>query len=152
MAAKSDIWRLYKMFYEGGLYIDLDRLCNRPLDAVCGDAMWVLPFGENFTPAHDVMLSAPSNPVFREAVRLYWERRRAGQTNVFYLGPQTYTHAVMRTLGGEVMDPYSKEVKLCPDNPPYDTVLFNGEVPFNHEAEKRKLYAEFGLKHWTGEW
>jgi len=153
MAAKSDIWRLYKMQREGGLYIDIDRLCNVPLDTLLdASTKWVLPFGSNFTPAHDVMWSVPDNPVYREAIALYWKRRRQGSNNTFFLGPQTWTHAVMQTLSGEVMDLYSDGIKTCRDEPPYDTMLFKGAVAFDHEIEKRKLYAEFGLKHWTGEW
>jgi mannosyltransferase OCH1-like enzyme len=45
MAMKSDIWRLHKLYNEGGAYFDLDRLCNVPLDDVVGAAEWVIPFG-----------------------------------------------------------------------------------------------------------
>ena len=37
IVAKTDIWRLYKMFLEGGLYIDIDRLCNMPLSKLIDD-------------------------------------------------------------------------------------------------------------------
>lgn len=152
MAAKTDIWRLYKMSREGGLYIDIDRLCDRSLNLICAGYRWVLSFTPNFTPSHDVMLSAPNNPVYSEAIKLYWKRRREGNNNTFFLGPQTYAHAVSRVLSGEIMDLYSDGIKTFKDNPPYDTMLWQGDGGFNHEDEKRKLYAEFGLKHWTGEW
>jgi hypothetical protein len=58
----------------------------------------------------------------------------------------------MKTLSGDSMDVYSSGIKTYKDTPPYETPLWKGVCGFEHEAEKRKLYAEFGLKHWTGEW
>jgi len=38
------------------------------------------------------------------------------------------------------------------EQPPYKTILHRGDTDIDHEKEKRALYAEFGMKHWTGEW
>ena len=32
---KSDIWRLFKIYLEGGMYMDIDRLCNKSLSSQC---------------------------------------------------------------------------------------------------------------------
>jgi hypothetical protein len=38
------------------------------------------------------------------------------------------------------------------EQPPYKTILHRGDVDFDHEKEKRRLYAECSMQHWTGEW
>ena len=44
-------------------------------------------------------------------------------------------------------------IEFYEETPPYDTFIYrNGSLALNWEAEKRKLYKEFDLKHWTGDW
>src|SRR6056300_1250593 len=44
IVAKSDLWRLLKIYLEGGLYIDVDRLCNVKLSSIIDkETSWVLP-------------------------------------------------------------------------------------------------------------
>jgi len=167
---KLDIWRLYKLYTEGGLYIDLDRLYNIPLSKIITEkTKWVLPIQNDFDFSHDFMLSAPYNPVYKEAIELYWQRRSMGYTNVYLLGAQTYMHAITKCLTGniidtnpgkEVFDELRKLLHSLPfvvtytENAPFDTIVFRktDDILFDHEMEKRKLYAEFNLKHWSGEW
>jgi mannosyltransferase OCH1-like enzyme len=33
---KVDLWRLLKMYYEGGIYVDIDRYCNIPFKNIIG--------------------------------------------------------------------------------------------------------------------
>ena len=42
---KSDLWRLFKIYTEGGLYMDIDRLYNIKLSDIITslDIKWVLP-------------------------------------------------------------------------------------------------------------
>ena len=166
---KSDIWRLYKIHYEGGTYIDIDRLCNTPFDYfLTDDIKWVLPTCRDFDFSHDFMMSAPGNPAFSEAISLYLERRRAGHTNVYFLGPQTYTHAVTKTLFGNIIDTnpglatfnnMRETIAQIPfmltyrEDPPNDTILYrNSNRSVDLELTKRELYAKFNLRHWTNEW
>jgi mannosyltransferase OCH1-like enzyme len=168
---KIDLWRLFKLYNEGGLYIDLDRMYNVPLaDILDDETKLVLPINNNFDFSHDLMLSAPYNPIYKEAINLYLERRRNGHTNIYFLGPQTYTHSITKVLTGNIIDvnpgkdvfdklremisEYSF-IKVYNENLPYDTLVFKKPDDFediDHEVEKRKLYAEFNMKHWTGEW
>jgi hypothetical protein len=168
---KIDLWRLFKLYNEGGLYIDLDRFYNIPLaDILTDEIKLVLPINNDFDFSHDLMLSAPNNPIFKETIDLYLTRRRGGNTNTYFLGPQTYMHAITKVLTGnmintnpgkhvfeelrELISKYSF-IKTYNETSPYDTLVFKKPDAFdilNHEAEKRKLYAEFNMKHWTGEW
>lgn len=167
---KLDIWRLYKIYTEGGLYIDLDRLCNIPLNQIIDkETKWVLPIQSDFDFSHDFMMSAPYNPVFKETIELYWQRRGMGHTSVYFLGAQTYMHAITKCLTGNIIDTNpGKEVfddlkkllhtvpfiKTYTEKAPFDTIIFQktDDINFDHETEKRKLYAEFKLKHWSGDW
>jgi hypothetical protein len=39
------------------------------------------------------------------------------------------------------------------EDPPYNTIVYrNGGLNLDWEQEKRKFYAESGLKHWSGDW
>jgi mannosyltransferase OCH1-like enzyme len=166
---KLDTWRLIKLYQEGGMYVDLDRLCNVRLSDVIPDHIkCVLPTSRDFDFSHDLMVTEAGNPIFKTAVELQLQRRWEGSRNVYFLGPQTYIHAITKTLTGkmintnpgkEVMDALRQEIlktgflDTYTEDYPFDTFLFRkSDVRFDHEAEKRKLYAEQKLKHWTNEW
>jgi len=166
---KSDVWRLIKLYEEGGLYVDIDRLCNVSLDSVIDHkAMMVLPIcaGRDFS--HDFMCSAPGNPIFTTALELNLKRRAEGSNNTYFLGPQTYFHAVTINLLGEMVDINPGEqvfdsirwkisrcdfIQTYDEAPPYNTILYRPEPDqIDHELEKRQFYRESKLKHWTGDW
>lgn len=166
---KSDLWRLFKIYIEGGMYVDIDRLCNKSMSSIIdATTKWVLPTYRDFDFSHDIMISAPSNPVYQHTIDLYLERRRHGETNVYFLGPQTYMHSITQSFFGKMInsDPGQKTfdwirqeigkfgfVKLYKETGPYDTVLYSGDkVEFDFEKMKRQLYQDHGIKHWTGEW
>mgnify|MGYP002478013486 FL=1 len=106
IVGKSDLWRLLKIYNEGGLYMDIDRMYNVSLsDIITSDTIkWVLPTYLDIDFSHDIMLSAPGNPAFLRAAQLHLERRKAGETNIYYLGPQTYMHAVTFSLMEKVIN------------------------------------------------
>ena len=166
---KTDLWRLVKLFIEGGVYMDIDRFCNTSFDSLLEEGhKWVLPIFRNYDFSHDFMMTAPENPTYNYAASLYVQRLIEGHDNIYFLGPQTYMHAVTQTLCGEMIDPdpeaevferikqqasTSGFIKVYDEKPPYDTVIYkNGALKLDWETEKRKLYKEFGLKHWTGDW
>lgn len=166
---KLDVWRLLKMFLEGGVYVDIDRLCNTKLNDLATEGIkCVLPTCRSFDFSQDFMMSEPGNPIYKAALELNLQRRRQGHTNIYLLGAQTYIHAVSFMLTGKVVntDPgeeeFSKLVKALKqtsfistyrEDPPYHTVIFrDASVDFDHEQEKRRLYADFGMHHWSGAW
>lgn len=168
---KSDIWRLMKLYEEGGLYTDIDRLCNVSLsDIISNEAMCVLPTCADNDFSQDFMCSSPHNPIFLETFKLIMERRKAGYKNIYFLGPQTYMHGVTKALFGTIIDVNAGfEIfenirnKLAEhsfiityrEEPPYHTILYrseNGKINFDHELMKREFYKTACIKHWTGEW
>lgn len=169
IVAKTDLWRLFKLYNDGGLYMDIDRLYNVSLsDIITSNKIkWVLPTCLDYDFSHDFMCSAPNNPVFEIAINMYLQRSKT-DTSVYFLGPQTYMHAITKVIFGEEINTnpglevflrMRKEIKQIPfiftyrETPPYDTIVYRSKVPvFDHEAMKRSLYGEFNMKHWTGEW
>jgi hypothetical protein len=166
---KTDLWRLIKLYEEGGLYIDVDRFVDTPLnDLVDENTKWVLPTYRDYDFSHDFMMTAPHNPAYRLAAQMYIERMRQGHTSVYFLGPQTYMHAVTQTLTGEMLntdlgiaafDRLRDIMKSCGfiktfrEEPPYNTIVYRGnDLGLDWEQEKRKFYAESGLRHWSNEW
>ena len=170
VVGKTDLWRLLKIYNEGGLYMDIDRLYNISLsDIITSDTIkWVLPTYLDIDFSHDIMLSAPGNPAFLRAAQLHLERRKAGETNIYYLGPQTYMHAVTFSLMGKVINTNpgkevfeeirskiieSNFIKTYRETSPLDTIVYRYDgIIKNHEEMKRALYKEYELKHWTGDW
>jgi hypothetical protein len=168
IVAKSDLWRLIKIYLEGGLYIDVDRLCNVKLSTIVDkETKWVLPTYKDSDFSQDFMMSAPNNPAFSDAAGLNMWRRRQGHRNVYYLGPQTYMNAISYSIFGkmadtnpgvEFFDEFRELVGRTPflktyrEDPPYNTILYQDGVHDGHENMKRELYKEFCMKHWTGEW
>ena len=169
IVAKTDIWRLIKLFKEGGLYIDIDRFCNIRLNDLMDESTkWVLPTCADVDFSHDFMMSEPGNPVFANTINIYLSRRKEGHTGVYFLGAQTYMHGVTYTLFGQMINSNPGEeafdqirdhiskipfIKTYRENPPADTIIYKGDVSaVSWEAMKRQFYKENQIKHWTGEW
>lgn len=166
--SKIDLWRLFKMYFDGGLYMDLDRMVNIPLSEIITDNIkWVIPTTKDYDFSCDIMISAPNNPVFKTAYEMYISRVNAGWNDQYFLGPQTYMHAVSYTLCGEIVntDPgvekfemlrakigelsFAKTYREVPYN---DMLIYRGDKGDELEWIKRDFYAKEGVKHWTGDW
>jgi hypothetical protein len=169
---RLDIWRLIKLYNEGGMYVDIDRLHNKALTPLLLDHVrCVLPMSGDFDFSQDLMISSPSNPLYLMTMDLSLQRRRSGATSTYFLGPQTYMHVASQMLLGRMLDtnPGIEEIvglrkailsagflASYKETIPHDTFTFRleegEELGFDHELEKRKFYASYGLKHWTNDW
>ena len=169
IVAKSDIWRLLKIYYEGGLYVDIDRYCNKILDnEIPNNIKWVLPVCDYLDFSQDIMCSESYNPAFQYAISFYFNRRYAGSNNIYFLGAQTYMHAITYTLLNSMVDSNpGKEkfqnilkiineynfIKTYVEQIPNDTFLYKGDMDFDiWKGHKKDLYKAYNLKHWSGEW
>jgi len=175
---KSDLWRLIKLYYDGGLYVDIDRFCNVKLsDIIDEDTRCVLPICLDWDFSQDFMLTIPNSPIMAKTIEMILSRRKAGYTSTFLLGPQTYMHAITLTLFGEIIntDPGKEKfdeirktilecnlgIKTYNEFPPYDTIIYKHDkgnfkqgnsMLTDWEELKKEFYASYKLKHWTGEW
>jgi hypothetical protein len=169
---RLDIWRLIKLYNEGGMYVDIDRLHNKALTPLLPENVrCVLPMSGDLDFSQDLMISSPGNPVYLATMELSLQRRRGGVANTYFLGPQTYMHVVSQMLLGKALNPSPAPEEVAElrkaihaagfletyrETIPNDTFVFRleegQELGFDHEAEKRKFYASYGLKHWTGDW
>ena len=168
VVVKSDLWRQFKLYNEGGLYMDIDRFCNIPLsEIITDDIKCVLPTCLEWDFSHDIILTEPNNPIQAQTIELIMQRRYEGHTNVFFLGPQTYMNAITKVLFGEMIhtDPgvekfaeMRKEMEKIPfiktyrEHPPHDTIIYKGDGVMNWEKLKKEFYAEANIKHWSGDW
>jgi len=166
---KCDVWRLIKLYNEGGLYTDIDRLCNISLNSIIDvNTKLVLPTCQDLDFSQDFMLSAPKNPIFLKTLELNLKRRYEGCNNMYFLGAQTYLHGIMLALFGEILSQKEENIismrnilqtwdfiQTYREDPPYNTILYRptlSQVSFDHETEKRKFYASQNVRHWTNEW
>jgi len=168
---RLDVWRLIKLYNEGGMYVDIDRLYNTPMSELLEpNVQCVLPTGADLDFSQDLLISAPQNPIYLEALNLTIARRQSGIKQIYVLGPQTYMHAVTKVLMGEMIDSNPgievfdrirktidqiQFLRTYREEVPYNTFLFRqnrATEVFDHEQEKRKFYASYNLKHWTGDW
>ena len=125
---KSDLWRLVKLYHEGGIYTDIDRLHNQRVEDVTTEQTKLLlpAFHPTWAPqkfdfTQDFMGSSPFNPVIFHVLDLALKRRRhceasrgrstisaatgepvsqRGGCSVFGLGPLTYFEACTKFLVG----------------------------------------------------
>jgi hypothetical protein len=168
---KTDVWRLIKMYNEGGCYVDIDRLHDTPLsDLLDSETKCVLPTCRNYDFSQDFMLSAPGNPIYMTALKLNIARRNSGHSNLYFLGAQTFMHAVTLELTGKMInvDPGKDRfdliresmsragfIRTFEEDSPIQTVTFrnpHGLTADQHESLKRSLYSLSGTRHWTDEW
>ena len=158
----SDLWRLILMYKEGGIYVDIDRLCNVELDDLFSPKLrCFLPTYQDQDFSHDIMISTPENPIYAKASELNMSRRREGCDNIYFLGPQTYMHAITECLTGNVINSSPgpevfKQVIEQTDflatyreDPPFNTLIHRGPKSGNWQDWKDEMYSYYRIKHWT---
>ena len=165
---KLDLWRLLKIYNEGGLYTDIDRYHNIPLSEIIPlEVKCVLPTYLDVDFSQDLMLGVSGHPIQKEAIKLNTGRRRAGCKSIYHLGPITYMHAVSNFLIGEEVDSdpglplfqilrdavaEKPGFKTYREVPPNDTLTFcyNKETfKCGNGKQKDEFYREFGVRHWS---
>ena len=102
---KVDLWRLLKIYYEGGIYCDIDRLCNIPFKDIIKDSdVCILPTYFEIDFSQDIMISEKGQQIHKKAIELNLSRRQTGCDDVLTLGPITYFHSITQTLYGKQME------------------------------------------------
>lgn len=168
---KIDTWRLLKLFVEGGVYVDADRVHDTPLSAVIEpNTKWLLPTCRDYDFAHDFMASAPGNPAMLNALKLNIQRRKEGHKSTYFLGAQTFMHACTATILGRPLDVNPGEeafveirsamsemgfISTFREDPPMCTCTFRnagGLSKERYESLKKDFYRSYGIGHWTGVW
>lgn len=166
---KTDLWRLLKIYNEGGVYIDLDRYCNICFkDFIKVDTKCILPTYGDIDFSQDIMISCKNNPIFKKAIEYnlkgrYWINPRG----VFHLGPPIYMRAVTEVVFGErkrrkpgsdVMENYrnllhnSRYFQTYKENLPFDSLIYKGDeniLQKGHEYTKEEFYKAQNTVHWS---
>jgi len=158
---KTDLWRLLKIYNEGGVYMDIDRLCNIPIRAIVNDkTKCVLAMHYDIDFAQDIMISCSNNIFHKRAIELNLERRRQGCTDILSLGPITYFHAITEIMLGKQSARWPDAATLCSlreiidkcefletyrEDPPYNTLLYRGPAV---SMDKTDFYKHCDVKHW----
>lgn len=159
---KADLWRLLVMYWEGGVYCDIDRFCNQPLSTIItAGVKCVLPIYGDTDFSQDIMMSCKGNPIVARAIELNLERRLTTINDIFYLGPATYFNAATEVLLGRQLERYpgqevlglleagikgSNYMKTYVERPPFDTILYRGSALLN---DKSRMYREEAVQHWS---
>jgi len=102
---KVDLWRLLKIYHEGGIYCDIDRLCNVPFDDIIKeDDICILPTHFDIDFSQDIMISCPKQEIHKKAIELNLGRRQDGCKDVLSLGPISYFHSITLCLYGRQLE------------------------------------------------
>ena len=103
---KVDLWRLLKIYNEGGIYVDFDRYCNKSFkDIIKSDTKCILPTFRDIDFSHDIMISCKNNPIYKRAIEYNLKKRSIlPGNNIFFLGPVVYMWAITETVFGEKKD------------------------------------------------
>ncbi|UPQ88096.1 glycosyltransferase family 32 protein [Vibrio sinaloensis] len=68
-AAQADLWRLFVLYKEGGVYMDIDATLVRPLDKLLGEASELyIKVSNNTEVTNYFIASAPGNPDLQETL------------------------------------------------------------------------------------
>lgn len=138
---KIDLWRLYKMYHEGGIYVDIDRYCNISFENIIKDKVkCILPTHGNVDFSQDIMISCKENPIFKKAIDYNLAKRfLINPRGVFHLGPPIYMLAVTecvfgkrvkRKPGDEIMNSFryslenSEHFQTYKEDLPNDSLIF----------------------------
>lgn len=158
---KTDLVRLILIYNEGGIYSDIDRLCNISLNQIIKPGVkCILPTFKYEDFSQDVIISCKGSPILKRTIELNLERRRQGECNFYQLGPVTYMNAITelflgkqypRNPGQDVFNDMISIINNCPfldtlvEVPPFDTVFYKGNYT---TFDKDEFYTYCGVRCW----
>ena len=108
---RSDVARYEILYRYGGVWVDADFLCQKPIDDLMDDGPWVVKHAGKWV-ANGIIGITPQNPAMREAIDRLPEsvKRNRGKANTVKSGPQFFTPIArkhsLRELPGELFLPY----------------------------------------------
>jgi len=159
---KVDLWRLLEIYYEGGVYMDIDRFCNIPLKNIIKPShKCILPLYYNIDVSQDIMISASNNIIYKTAIDLNLKKRKEGCNDIMEMGPVTYFNAITKLLLGyelgrypniENLNKLKDNINNCKyldtyiERPPFNTITYQGGEINN---DKEEFYQFCNEKHWT---
>lgn len=169
---KVDLWRLLKMYHEGGIYCDVDRLCNIPFkDIIDKDDICILPSHFKIDFSQDIMISEKGQSIHKHAIDLNLSRRRDGCDDVLTLGPVTYFHAITDKIWGRQLSRFQNDkvwkrlIKKVNEIDGYKTFeerpvesiidqrtilyKYDGNYQAGNKQSKEDFYTESKINHWT---
>ena len=146
---KVDLWRLFKMYHEGGIYVDIDRYCNIPFDQIIKEeTRCILPTHEDIDFSQDLMISTRHNPLYKVAIKDNLKNRfLVNPRGVFHLGPPLYMKTVTKVVFGEkkkrrpgsaIMNAYRQALKEDPHFQTYKEELPNNSLLFKYDKKSFK--------------
>lgn len=166
---KIDLWRLLKIFNQGGIYVDVDRYCNIGFDDIIKDeTKCILPTHGDIDFSQDLMISCKGNPIFQKAIQYNLAARYlVNPRGVFHLGPPLYMRAVTecvfgirtkRKPGSDIMDAFRKSLANSKHFQTYKEILPNDSLIFKYNEStfqtgngfsKEKFYASQNITPWN---
>lgn len=166
---KTDLWRLLKVYKEGGLYIDIDRYVDIPLSEIIKkDTSMVLPTFLDIDFSQDFILTCKNNPVLGEAILSNLEFRK-NKMPLFDTAVDSYMRSISRVISGkalprgnnnkEYFKQIRKDIEICSfietyrEEGPGNHILFrniNGDFDQDIFArDKAELYNGQGVINWN---
>ena len=166
---KIDLWRLLKLYHEGGIYVDIDRYCNIPFSTLIEQGTkCILPTHGDIDFSQDLMMSCKHNPLFETAIAYNLKGRfLLNPRGVFHLGPPLFMRAVTEVVfgtrhkrkpGTAVMAHFrglldnSIYFQTYKEEAPNDTVLFSYNAQTfkkGNGTSKAEFYAAQNITPWT---
>ena len=166
---KIDLWRLFKIYNEGGVYVDIDRYCNISFNKIIkNETKCILPTHGDIDFSQDLMISCKENPIFKKAIEYNLAARfLINPRGVFHLGPPIFMRAVtesvfgrrikrkpgsliMNNLRASIED--SKHFQTYKENLPNDSLIFkfNQDTFLNGNGlGKKEFYNSQDIKPWS---
>ena len=166
---KIDLWRLIKIYDEGGIYVDIDRYCNISFnDIIKKETKCILPTHGDIDFSQDLMISCKGNPIFKKAIEHNLAARfLINPRGVFHLGPPIYMRAVTecvfgsrtkRKPGSRVMNDFRNSLQNSAHFQTYKEILPNNSLIFKYNEKtfqkgnglsKEKFYDSQGITPWS---
>ncbi|UZO81836.1 hypothetical protein NBT05_05065 [Aquimarina sp. ERC-38] len=147
---KVDLWRLLKIYNEGGVYVDIDRYCNIPFDQIIKkETRCILPTHGDIDFSQDLIISCKHNLLYKTAIKDNLKARFfINPRGVFHLGPPLYMKTVTKVVfgkanrrrpGKEVMESYRKALQDSPYFQTYKEDLPNNSLIFKYDKNTFQL-------------
>lgn len=102
---RGDMWRYLIIYEYGGIYTDLDTVCNKPIDSWLEDGYEFIVCPENEVHLCQWTFAAtPKSPILKSVIDLMISRLKSPQFDIphavhIHTGPAVWTEGILKEIG-----------------------------------------------------
>ncbi len=157
--AKADILRYELLYRYGGIYLDVDFICLKPLDVLLQYDLWaaIMPVGNRGGVGNSTIGCVPGHPIMEDAILTLGESYNTYKKTKYIVemvGPRHFQRSFMKFADSQTMNIIALPASFFfPISIKDRRMALEAQSMGNDEVTKSFIKSEtFAMHYWAGSW